>query len=139
MVIIAVGIFMYNVGYKSAETEYTRQAAESKARQALLYEKRLKQERENYEKMLLQVNEYKQKADKLGSDVSALQLRIAESAAAGNKTLSCPANKSGTTATGEHGRDREMVEILRRATDLIAERDRIALQYNELREQCRLN
>lgn len=84
-------------------------------------------------KLEKQVHEYKNAATAISNDADRLRAKLASA-----KALSCPVNQSGSTDGTDGGRDSAMGEALRFATDLIEERDRIALQYNELRSQCKV-
>lgn len=121
---ISWSLFMYGQGYKSCKLEFVEtQRAE--------YEATIKKLVEARKEVAQQAQRYRDAADAVRADADRLrhELRTAQSRARDKRTTS-PENTGGRTET--------MAAVLDRATAIIAERDAIALQYNELREQCRL-
>lgn len=82
-----------------------------------------------------------QRADdlnRLSADADALRLRIGELSARSQSDRNNAADRSNVAKTTQRRWDDKMGAVLREATNLIEERDRIAVDYNTLREQCRL-
>lgn len=117
-------LFMYAQGYKSCKLEFVEtQQAQYEATITKLIQAR--------EEVAQQAQRYRDAADAVRTDAERLrrELRTAQ-ARARDKRTATPANSCGRAET--------MAAVLDRATAIITERDAIALQYNELREQCRL-
>ena len=78
-----------------------------------------------------QAKHYRELADGVRADAERMQRELRAAQARARDQRTAPRQDTGRRST-------EMGAILERATALIKERDLIALQYNELREQCRL-
>lgn len=78
-----------------------------------------------------QAKHYRELADGVRADAERMQRELRAAQARARDQRTAPGQDTGRRST-------EMGAILERATALIKERDLIALQYNELREQCRL-
>lgn len=115
---------MHGQGYKSCKLEFveTQQAQ---------YEATIEKLIQAREEVAQQAQRYRDAAAAVRTDADRLrhELKAAQSRAR-DKRSTPPENTGGRTET--------MAAVLDRATAIIAERDAIALQYNELREQCRL-
>lgn len=122
--IISWSLFMHGQGYKSCKLEFveTQQAQ---------YEATIEKLIQAREEVAQQAQRYRDAAAAVRTDADRLrhELKAAQSRAR-DKRPTPPENTGGRTET--------MAAVLDRATAIIAERDAIALQYNELREQCRL-
>lgn len=121
---VAWSLFMYTQGYKSCKLEFVEtQQAQYEATITKLIQAR--------EEVAQQAQRYRDAAAAVRTDADRLrhELKAAQSRARDKRPTS-PENTGGRTET--------MAAVLDRATAIIAERDAIALQYNELREQCRL-
>lgn len=122
--IISWSLFMHGQGYKSCKLEFveTQQAQ---------YEATIEKLIQAREEVAQQAQRYRDAAVAVRTDADRLrhELKAAQSRAR-DKRPTPPENTGGRTET--------MAAVLDRATAIIAERDAIALQYNELREQCRL-
>lgn len=115
---------MHGQGYKSCKLEFveTQQAQ---------YEATIEKLIQAREEVAQQAQRYRDAATAVRTDADRLRHELkAALARARDKRPTPPENTGGRTET--------MAAVLDRATALIAERDAIALQYNELREQCRL-
>lgn len=77
-----------------------------------------------------------QKISDLDKFNNALRLQFKALHNKHNRALSSSDSRSNVASQCECGRTREMVPILERATELIKERDRIAIDYNTLYKQC---
>lgn len=76
--------------------------------------------------------------DALNARVDALRVQLSEANSRSENNSDKTANRSCSTVKLQREWDRKMGEVLKRATDLIEERDRIAIDYNTLMEGCRL-
>lgn len=117
-------ILVYKEGYERCRLEFVE------AQQAR-YEATIDNLIAARNEVAAKANEYRAAADAVRADAERLQRELR---AAQSNTR----NKRTAPATDTSGRSEKMAVVLERATALIAERDAIALQYNELREQCRL-
>lgn len=117
-------LVVYKEGYERCRLEFVE------AQQAR-YEQTIKNLTAARNEVAAKASEYRAAAESVRADAERLQheLRAAQSHIRDKRTA---------PATDTSGRSEKMAVVLERATALIAERDAIALQYNELREQCRL-
>lgn len=115
---------MFRQGYDKCKLEFVEAQKEQ-------YEANIAKLIAARDEVAKQAKHYRELADDVRTDAERLQreLRTAQARARGQRTASeqCAS-----------GRTEKMGAVLERATALIKERDLIALQYNELREQCRL-
>lgn len=133
IVAASAAMFLYTAGYLSAESYYIKQKLAERTVLVNTYEDFIRNLRTRQNELEQQVYEYKSAASSIGNDADRLRAELAAA-----RTVSCSVNQSSASAGTDGGRDAAMADALRIATDLIEERDRIALQYNELRTQCRL-
>ena len=116
--------FMYAQGYRACKLEWVEtQRAE--------YEATIEKLTNARNEVAEQARRYRDAAQSVRAESERLQHELtAAQARARDKRTATPKDTCG--------RSEAMESVLREATALIAERDTIALQFNELREQCRL-
>lgn len=115
---------MYQQGYKSCKLEFI----ETEAAQ---YENTINHLIKAREEMAITAERYKMAANSVRANAERLSNELAAAnARARDKPTVAPANTCRWSP--------KMEKIINGATDLITERDMIALKYNELREQCHL-
>lgn len=90
------------------------------------------------EKLIAAKNEVAAKAAAYRAAADAVRLDAERLRSELNTASPSTRDKPTTTSANTSGRPETMALVLERATNLIEERDTIALQYNELREQCQL-
>lgn len=116
--------FMYQQGYKSCRLEFVEISQTQ-------YEETIKKLIAAREAVAAQAQAYRVAADSVRADAQ----RLSNELAAAQSRLR---DKSTATPADSCRWSPKMESVIKGATDLITERDMIALQYNQLREQCHL-
>lgn len=143
MILVSTLYITYELGHTAglnkAKAYYVNMIVESKNN----YIDQLKKQREQYERkkqeLETKIKESQTTLSKLRSDADNIRLQLAKQFPTGRSSVSSSNDRSQSTNGCDCGRLRKMETVLKRATDLIQERDEIAEQYNQLRAQCRLN
>lgn len=115
----------YNVGFSACEFEYV--SNNEKVYKQQLHDLRIRQT-----ELVRQVQDFQHAAAVVSADADRLRTELRRA------NMSRASNQSRTAGGNSGGRDEKMAAILDRATDLVAERDAIALKYNELKQQCKV-
>lgn len=118
-------IATYNVGFSACEFEYV--SNNEKLYKQQLHDLRLKQS-----ELVEQVQTYQRAAAAVRIDAERLRTELRSA------TMQRANNQPRPAGGNSCGRDEKMATVLDRATDFVAERDEIALKYNELKEQCKV-
>lgn len=102
------------------------------------FEQRLNYEEERYRTKEKEYAKFIHEANTINDDYQSLLMQFNELRTENSRlqnTKTCTVN---TTQTADYRRSKEMTSLLKRATDLIKERDEIAVQYNLLYKSCKL-
>lgn len=121
---VAWSVAVYNAGFSACKLEYVSNSESAYKQQLMALQAR-------QDELLVQVAYYQRASVSVRSDAERLRSELRRATLSNTRIKSCPA---GTDTGGWAGK---MAAVLERATDLISERDEIALKYNELKEQCR--
>lgn len=127
-------IFLYTAGYESAQNACLKTQLRERSILVNNYDAYITKLKSRQDKLESEVQEYKRASTALSADAERLRAKLAST-----RATTCPVDKSKPTAETDSGRVIAMAKALEFATNLIEERDLIALQYNELRTQCNLH
>lgn len=136
-VAVAVCSLFYNFGYTAAQLQYVEKENVLLDATTRSYNARLEELNQVNQQLNEQIKTYADSNRALSDRAAALRVQL-DRARFTAKAPACPMDKSKSTPEFSSGWSGKMDTVLKRATDLIIERDRIALAYNELREQCQL-
>lgn len=126
----------YKFGHNAASLHYAQLYNEQLDATNKAYNARLDELNQVNNKLNLEIKRYE--SDNLSLTKRTNDLRVQLNAAFKSKAPACVVGKSVTSRELSDRRDGTLEAIVNGATDLIAERDRIALSYNELKRQCQL-
>lgn len=126
----------YKFGHNAASLHYAQLYNEQLDATNKAYNARLEELNQVNDKLNQEIKRYE--SDNLALTKRTNDLRVQLSSAFKSKAPACTMDKSVTSRELSDRRDRALEAIINGATDLIAERDRIALSYNELKRQCQL-
>lgn len=132
-IILALGIAIgfYTQGYISATSKYLEISLAEKNKLVQEYETEFEKLRSKQKELEQAAIQYRNDAERVSASADRLRKQLASEIAETSN-----ADQSVVTVGTNGRRDPKMAQVLRFATDLIEERDRIALQYNELRKSC---
>lgn len=102
------------------------------------YEERIKTEQTQRQNAERTTQERLRSLNNLSAELDSLRMQLKAARAASDRQQSATVHRSNTTGAAQCGWDDKMEKLINRASDLVAERDRIAIDYNTLREQCKL-
>ena len=126
----------YKFGHNAASLHYAQLYNEQLDATNKAYNARLEELNQVNDKLNQEIKRYE--SDNLSLTKRTNDLRVQLNAAFKSKAPACAVGKSVTSRELSDRRNGTLEAIVNGATDLIAERDRIALSYNELKRQCQL-
>lgn len=136
VVLAAVCAMFYNFGYTAAQMQYMEKENVILDATTRAYNARIEELNQVNKDLNVQIKAYANDNRALDERANALRLQLSK--ALNSKPPSCTLDRSESTREFSSGWRGKMDKIVRGATDLVVERDRIALAYNKLREQCLL-
>lgn len=101
------------------------------------YKTKLKDEHIKIKELQESISQYQQITNDLDSQYRSVLLQLSTNNTR-QRTVSTAVNQPKSTKANPCGRCEKLGIILKKATDIAYERDRIAIMYNELRTQCKL-
>lgn len=134
LVVAAVCGLFYSFGYTAADYRNEQQINKQLTELTTNYEARLLELNRLNEKLNDEVQIHIKDIAVVNRRADALRVQLKLSA----ENSACAIDRPDTAGKAHSGRPGKMAEIIGIATDIIQERDRIALDYNRLKSQCRL-
>lgn len=125
----------YDFGHNAASLHYAQLYNTQLEQANAKYNARLNELNTLNEELRQDAKRYENYNNALNERVDSLRMQLTN---ANKRPAACVADKSKLTREFPSERDRALGTVLERATILIAERDKIALAYNELKSQCQL-
>lgn len=135
IILCVISTVFYKFGHNTASLHYAQLYNERLDATNKAYNARLDELNQVNEKLNLEIKRYE--SDNISLTKRTNDLRVQLSTAF-KRAPACSVDKSVTPRELSDRRHRSLEAIINGATDLIAERDRIALSYNELKRQCQL-
>lgn len=131
ILVLGLAAGVYAQGYSSAKSKYLEISLSEKNKLVLEYETEFEKLRSRQKELEQTALQYRNDAKRISAHADRLRKQFASEI-----TETSNHDQSVVTVGANGRRDPKMAATLRIATDLIEERDRIALQYNELRKSC---
>lgn len=131
ILVLGLAAGVYAQGYSSAKSKYLEISLSEKNKLVLEYETEFEKLRSKQKELEQTAIQYRNDAKRVSASADRLRKQLASEIAETSNS-----DQSVVTVGTNGRRDSKMAQALRFATDLIEERDRIALQYNELRKSC---
>lgn len=135
IILLVVCAACYKFGHNAASLHYAQLYNEQLDATNKAYNARLEELNQVNDKLNQEIKRYE--SDNLSLTKRTNDLRVQLNAAF-RKAPTCTVGKSVTSRELSDRRHGTLEAIVNGATDLILERDRIALSYNELKKQCQL-
>lgn len=132
--VVAIVAFSYTAGYTQSKSTYLEYSLKERTELVLAYEEQLNQLRHKQQELEALAARYRDDARNVHASADRLRAELASQRSAARDIT-----QSITSTGADCRRCEQMAEALRIATNLIEERDRIALQYNELRSSCNIH
>lgn len=130
MLAVACPMF-YGFGHNAASLDYQERQLVQAKEIAGNYQKRIDELNILNEQLKDEVQGHIKDIRTLNHRADSLRMQLRKSSAA-----SCPAGRPGIAGELSDGRPGALGKIVEGATDIIRERDEIALSYNRLKTQC---